>query len=110
MKKHIPNSINRYMDKDMYMELKSNKSFDISVYDVLALQDFVASDDSFKFGDIIISKLKFLRNYSILKDKFSSDYEKVIFNSLIYGSILDDDELDIISNQLNDSVLKLKKC
>ena len=47
---------------------------------------------------------------TILEEKCPNiDRQKQIFNSIIYGSILDEEKLDNISQSLNESIKKLEK-
>lgn len=106
IKNYIPNSVNRYFDDKMFSILCSNNK----VVPVDGCLPNINEYDNFtiKFGDVIISKLKVLRNYSLLREN-NCDQEKALFHAIIYGSVLDDEQLDIISNSLENINLEYKK-
>lgn len=110
LKDYIPNSVNRYLDADCYKALAESDTIRPSIQHILELKEFETSDLEYTINGIIISKQKVLRNMSILEEKCPSiDRQKLLFNSLIYGSVLDEEKLDKLSRSLDESIKKLEK-
>ena len=110
LKDYIPNSINRYLDADCYKAIEESHSIEAHMDSIKELKEFESSNLEYNINGIIISKQKVLRNMTILEEKCPNiDRQKQIFNSIIYGSILDEEKLDNISQSLNESIKKLEK-
>lgn len=96
----VINNVDDYMDKDMLNILNNcdRTNFD----DVDKYDSYLIDDSTYKFGDILISKNKFLRNCNCLLENGYVLNNDVLFNSLIYGSVMDYEQL----NYLKDYVYK----
>lgn len=105
---YIPNSVNRYADLEMFKVLLQSDSIITKFKDIPEFEKFKLNDMEYNFGGIIISRLKVLRNYTILSEMFPDDDKKVLFNSIIFGSVLDDEQLDLISSELDQDKNKEK--
>lgn len=69
------------------------------------------TEQIYDFDGVLISRNKVLRNYNILKGYEEFSPEEIIFNSLTFGSILDIEEQNKISNAIFNSqgINKVKK-
>ncbi len=92
----IINNVNDYLDKDMCLILNDNDRN--LFYDVDKFDDFLVDDMTYRFGDILVSKNKFLRNCNCLLENNYSLNDDVIFNSLIYGSVFNYEELNYLKD------------
>jgi hypothetical protein len=97
------------IDDNMYKVLDSSKRDyilnDIELIDLIKLIDkrFKISPLQYNFDGIIISRNRFLRNISVLIDRYGiSMIDKFIMPSLIYNSYLSNEEIDFISDKLDD--------
>ncbi len=106
----ISNVVPFYIDKDMENVIKSNKKIITETEEIPLLAPYAVDDYTYDFDGVIISRLKVLRNYHLLKD-LNDNEEKVLFNSIIYGSTLDDEKIEKILNIINkNNIKKMKKC
>ena len=92
----IINNVNDYLDKDMCLILNDNDRN--LFYDVDKFDDFLVDDMTYRFGDILVSKNKFLKNCNFLLENNYSLNDDVIFNSLIYGSVFNYEELNYLKD------------
>lgn len=97
------------MDDNMYKVLDtSTRNYilnDIELIDLIKLIDrrFKISPLQYNFDGIIISRNRFLRNISTLIDRYGiSMIDKFIMPSFIYNSYLSNEEIDFISEKLDD--------
>ena len=80
--------------------------------EIKELEKFSSGKFAYRIGNVLIAKPKALRNLAIIE---SSDIcsglsrEEKIFNAIIHGSILTDEELTQISRLLNEEIKKLEK-
>lgn len=96
------------LNKDICCLLKDITDLDYEIDDNIKLMDtFKENDNSYLFGDIIISRNKVLRNYSFLKNNSNYDDNELLMISCLYNSILDIEDIYIVMNKI-DEILKLK--
>ena len=95
---YIENSTSMYENSDISKILDSSK-LEIPSRNEDPLKEYKVDDNTYNIHGILISRNKFLRNYSILEKANFEDKEK-IFNALIHGSILTFDELDILESAI----------
>lgn len=110
---YIPSETNYHIPIDILEEFKKNK-FNGFIQETDSLIDFKefnqSHDGNIYFGDnIIISKTKVMRNFSIIyhkNDKYSIN--DLIFYALIYDSFLNKNEIDQIKNCIEKNGLNKK--
>ena len=74
-----------------------------------SLDKYLIDEYTYNFDDVLISKNKYLRNIHCLLSNGYEVNDDVIFNSLIYGSILDYESINKIKDELF-SKKKVKGC
>lgn len=100
---YIINDIDDYLDTDIKYLLDKNekkcKNND-NIYD--KYDSYLIDDLTYNFDGVLISRNKFLRNIEFLNncDLIVSE-SKLDFNSMIYGSILNEEEILKIKNIIN---------
>lgn len=100
---YLTNSVSRYQDDLCYKIISECNDYSCDLKEINAIEKYRVSELEYSFNGIIISANKVLRNYTILSNsKLDLPDEKILFNSIIYGSMLDDEKLDTISNLLNE--------
>ena len=109
---YVPNSVNRFLDANAYKAIYMNKGKANATSIVEELEQYSVSDLEYNINGIIISKPKVLRNFTILEQDPGcselSRYQK-IFNAIIYGSVLDEQSINMISNVFGTPGQKLAK-
>ena len=109
---YVPNSVNRFLDANAYKAIYMNKGKANATSIVEELEQYSISDLEYNINGIIISKPKVLRNFTILEqDPECSELSRSqkIFNAIIYGSVLDEQSINIISNVFGTPGEKLVK-
>lgn len=93
---------NSYLVEQLEENIRTTISDFVLHHEMVQLldQNFM-QDGNYLFGDVIISRMKFLRNFEVLyqNDKFS--IEEIVFNCLIFNSLLTDEELLLIRKSIN---------
>lgn len=108
MDNYIDTSVLYTMNEDMFKELKNTDITVPASADIL--KDFAISKSEYSFDGITVSRQRFLRNYTILKNSERIfDENEMIINSIIYGSLLSIDDVNNISTRLCDKGLIKKK-
>lgn len=86
---------------------KGNALYDYDIYSSKILSDIDSKYVSpinpyvFKFGDVTISKNKFLKVFNVLKDKIDNNIKDIIMYSLTYKSIIDKESLEKINKEVD---------
>ena len=109
---YVPNSVNRFLDANAYKAIYMNKGKANATSIVEELEQYSVSDLEYNINGIIISKPKVLRNFTILEqDPGCSELSRSqkIFNAIIYGSVLDEQSINMISNVFGTPGQKLAK-
>ena len=100
---YLTNSVSRYQDDICFKIISESNDYSCNLKEISELEKYRVSNLEYNFNGIIISANKVLRNYCILsKANLDFSNKKILFNSIIYGSMLDDEKLDVISNLLDD--------
>ncbi len=94
----ISNSTPRYQNLDCLKILVENYDYNYELEEIKELEKYKTNDLEYNINGIIISRNKVLRNYSILSKNITISNDVLLFNSIIYGSVLDDEQLDMLSN------------
>ena len=98
----IPNSVNRYLNEECFKVLVGNKNYTDICEEIDLIKEYATSEVEYNFGGIIISRNKVLRNYKCLIDNCSNiDNKTLLLNAIIFGSTLDDEQIDIINDIIN---------
>ena len=103
----IINNVSDYLDSDMKNILDSSSRVNMEDFD--SLDKYLIDEYTYNFDDVLISKNKYLRNIHCLLSNGYEVNDDVIFNSLIYGSILDYESINKIKDELF-SKKKVKGC
>lgn len=95
---YLCNHTDEYMDPKIKEILNSNQNNQIepAILNeelIVRLDSEYMFDDNYLFGEKIISRIKFLRNYTTMKNCTLFSPLEIIFNCLIEGSFLTDEEL-----------------
>ena len=99
---YIMNATNYYLDKDI-INLFDNNYFEYSSI-IELLDNNYLFNDNYLFDDIIISRNKVIKNISSINNKIdinNDNIKKVLFNAIIYNSILDIEQIDTIKSEIN---------
>ena len=70
------------------------------------------NNDNYLFDDIIISRNKIIRNISSISNHTTIDdsiIKEILFNAIIYNSILDQDQIEIIKEEINNLFSRKRK-
>jgi len=104
-------SVFRYADSLLFKELCSNSSNNDINFNIEKLEQFKKNDQVYDINGVKVSRNKVLRNYSILRNSnVDRSEEELIFNSIIFGSMYNSDDLDTLSNSINNiSLIKEKR-
>ena len=98
---YVPNAVNHFLDANAYKAICTNSGKIKASANIEELEQYSVSDLEYNINGIIISKPKVLRNFAILSlDPECNELSRSqkIFNAMIYGSVLDERSLNIISN------------
>ena len=109
---YIINAVEYSENKTMFEAIENAPVEAINEYDIEELDRFKTSPLTYTIGSIIISRPKVLRNLNILKNNElckGLDRNILLFNAMIHGSVLDDNEIDYLKNVLNIPKEKLEK-
>ncbi len=109
---YVPNAVYRFMDDSCYKAIAESKGIPKESFIIEELEKYSISDLEYNINGIIISKQKVLRNFAILQNNSECDElsrEQKIFNAMIYGSVLDDSRLKIISEVFGTPGQRLEK-
>lgn len=93
---YVPNSTNRYLNEDCYKLLLQNDDYTNYESEIELLEPYKVSESEYNIDGIIISRNKVLRNYNCLIKNEELSKEDIIFNSVIFNSTLDDDQIETI--------------
>ena len=101
---YLINSTFKYLDKDLIEALNKDEYEEAELEE---LDNYKINDNVYSIGGITISRHKVLRNYNKIKD-LDKDKNDLLFNSIIFDSVLNDEELDTIKKAIyKDKKLKL---
>lgn len=109
---YIPNAVPRFADANAFEAIERSQVTIEPDKEILELKSYQKGNLTYKIGNIIISRLKVLRNLSIINQSDLSSglsREQIIFNAMIHGSNLSDDELTNLSRQLKEEIKKLQR-
>ncbi len=109
----IPNSVNRYLNEECFKALIENNDYTNFEGEISLIEEYKTSEIEYNFEGIIISRNKVLRNYKCLKEKCPSiDDKALLFNAILFESILDEEQIEIINNIINkkEAQIKTKNC
>lgn len=96
------------LNKDICELLNNIGNTDYEIDDNIKLLDnFKENDNVYLFDSIIISRNKVLRNYSFLTNNFNYDDKELLKISCLFNSILDIEDINIITNKIDD-ILNMK--
>lgn len=110
IKEFIPNMTDNYINNDMVNILKNNKEVFIDLEEIPGLEKYATSKFEYNFDGVIISRLKVLRNYHILKSQYEGNDDQILFDSIIFESTLNHEMIDTLRNLLiNNKILQKKK-
>ena len=112
LKEYVPNAVNYYLDDKAYKAIATNKDMNLSEQEIKELESFSVSDYEYDINGIIISKPKVLRNMAILNsnsDCSNLTRQEKLFNSIICGSVLDEDKIRRLTSTLTETFKKLEK-
>lgn len=98
---YIINDVNNYLPTEIKKILSSNDRNIIEYFDLSELENYRKDDLTYDFNGILISKNKILRNLSCLEANFKTDnINDKLFISIIYGSILNTEQIEKIKNMI----------
>ncbi len=101
---YLINSTFKYLDKDLIEALNKDEYEEAELEE---LDNYKVNDNVYSIGGITISRHKVLRNYNKIKD-LDKDKNDLLFNSIIFDSVLNDEELDTIKKAIyKDKIIKL---
>ena len=109
--KIIPNAYGLYADAVAFKALSEKKEVTVSPERIPELKEY-EQDYSYNIGDIIISKPKVARCLAVIEQSNLCNglsREQKIFNAMIYGSSLDEEQLKAISNIFGDKIQKTRE-
>lgn len=109
---YIPNAVPRFADANAFEAIERSQVTIEPDKEIPELKAYQKGDLTYKIGNTIISRLKVLRNLSIIDQSDLSSglsREQRIFNAMIHGSNLSDDELTNLSRQLKEEIKKLQR-
>ena len=109
---YIPNAVPRFADANAFEAIERSQVTIAKDKEIPELKSYQKGNLTYKIGNIIISRLKVLRNLSIINQSDLSSglsREQIIFNAMIHGSNLSDDELTNLSRQLKEEIKKLQR-
>lgn len=96
---YIINNVDDYIDQNIKNILDNNMRNVIDNNLKLSCYDAYLKDNlTYDFNGILISKNKLLRNLTCLKKFNLSLNDDLIFNSILYGSILDSEKIEALKN------------
>lgn len=103
--KFLCSHTDEYLDIYLKEVLKSSKrnTIDKNIIEdrkVRLLDEKFLNGENYLFESITISRLKFLRNYTVLKECSDYNTKDLVYNALIYNSYLLHDELLIIKENI----------
>lgn len=99
---YIINTTNNYVDNNLVLYF-NNSQYEYSTL-INTLDNNFLNDENYLFDDIIISRNKVIRNISSISSNIEINEENikdVLLTSIIYNSILDNDQIETIKNELN---------
>lgn len=92
---YIINNVSDYIPKEISDVLDSSPRNVISNNELKQFDNYFRDNLTYDFNGILISKNKILRNLNCLENSnLNYCYEDLLFSAIIYGSILDYEELD----------------
>ena len=97
---YISNHTNLFLNQEIikHFEKKCNNNYYQSL--INKLDSKFLNEDNYKINDIIISRNKVIRNICSLDINLNYSNEEIVINSIIYNSILDKDQIEIISSEI----------
>lgn len=101
-----------FIPNDVVLELKSGIS-NFNLYEIDSIKDYMIDDNTFKFGNILISKYKIFKNLNILHNsvviKNYSDKELLLFSIIYnYPILLTKEDINSLRKVLNIKTKTLK--
>ena len=97
---YISNHTNLFLNQEIikHFEKKCNNNYYQSL--INKLDSKFLNEDNYKINDIIISRNKVIRNICSLDINLNYSNEEIVINSIIYNSILDKDQIEIIFSEI----------
>lgn len=92
---------NPFLQEQLEKEKKNKISLEVLHHEMVKLLDqFYLDGENYLFGDTIISRIKFLRGFEVIYQNDDFSMEERVFNSLIYHSLLTDEEANFIQKSI----------
>lgn len=96
---YIINNVSDYIPKDISNILDNSSQNVISDNELKQFEKYAKDNLTYDFNGILISKNKILRNLSCLENSnLDYCYDDLLFSAIIYGSILDYEQIEMIKN------------
>ncbi|MCI8779029.1 MAG: hypothetical protein HFI87_07780 [Bacilli bacterium] len=96
---YIINNVSGYIPKDISHILDNSPRNVISNNELKQFEKYAKDNLTYDFNGILISKNKILRNLSCLENSnLNYDDNDLLFSAIIYGSILDYEQIEMIKN------------
>ena len=95
---YIINNVDDYLESDIKKVLNNNNRNIIDDDNLSKLDNYLKDNLTYDFDGILISKNKVLRNLYCLKNNLEENSNKLLFCAIIYGSILDKEQIEKIKN------------
>ena len=96
---YIINNTNDYIDINTLEYLNNHNRNKIENFDLSLIDNYLMDDLTYNFDGILISKNKILRNINCLNNSnLNLNNTDLIFNSIIYGSILNKEQIEQLKN------------
>lgn len=95
----IINNVDEYLEKDIKSVLDNNPRNIINDNELKQFDNYSKDNLTYDFNGILISKNKVLRNLNCLENSnLDYRYEDLLFSSIIYGSILDYEQIEVLKD------------
>ena len=99
--KFVINSVPVYLDEKCYKILSENQNYNLEINTIDELEKYKTNKLEYNINGVIISRNKVLRNFQILTSRNETiPRETILLNSIIYGSILDEEQIKKINNEI----------
>lgn len=108
---YICNNISSFADLDCFTLLDNslNEEIDLNLDEIKILDDnYMKSNYEYDINGVIVSRIKVARYFNTLVKSFKDkSKEELIFNAIIYNSVYNFEQLDIIKNEIMGNKLVL---
>ena len=108
---YICNNISSFADIDCFTLLDNslNEEIDLNLDEIKILDDnYMKSNYEYDINGVIVSRIKAARYFNTLVKSFKDkSKEELIFNAIIYNSVYNFEQLDIIKNEITKNKLVL---